>query len=96
MTQRLADKHSFGRKLLLAAIGVAVVAGPVVFGLVNAPQVRAQSPPTTDAPLPSFEIASIKPNHAEDPHGFIRSPGPGRFTVANVATETHNRICVQH
>ena len=51
MTERMANKLSFGRKLLLAAIGIAAVAGPVVFGLVNAPQIRAQSPPTTGCAL---------------------------------------------
>ena len=43
MTERMANKLSFGRKLLLAGVGVAAVAGPVVFGLVNAPQIRAAS-----------------------------------------------------
>ena len=71
MTQRMANKLSFGRKLLLAAIGIAAVAGPVVFGLVNAPQVRAQSTQTTSAPLPSFEVASIKPNRSGDIRFFI-------------------------
>ncbi len=43
MTQRLGYKLSFGRKLLLASIGLAVLAGPVLLGLLNATQVRAQS-----------------------------------------------------
>jgi len=80
MTQRLADKLSFGRKLLLAAMGIAAAAGPVVFGLANAPHVRAQSPQTASAPLPSFEVASIKPNRSGDAHVWI-SGDPGRFTV---------------
>ena len=62
MTQRVANKLSFGRKLLLAAVGIAAVAGPVVFGLMNAPQIRAQSTQTAGGPLPSFEVASIKPS----------------------------------
>src|SRR5271157_1575803 len=43
MTQRMANKLSFGRKLVLAAFGIGVIAGPVVFGFVNVPQMRAQS-----------------------------------------------------
>jgi uncharacterized protein (TIGR03435 family) len=69
MTEGMANKLSFGRKLLLAAIGIAAIAGPVVFGLVNAPQIRAQSTPTIGATLgqtaPSkltFEVATVKPS----------------------------------
>ncbi len=80
MTQRIANKLSFGRKLLLAALGIAAVAGPVVFGLVVAPQIRAQSTQTTSAPMPSFEVASIKPNRSGDDHLWINFQA-GRFTV---------------
>src|ERR1700691_3801684 len=66
-TQRLAYKASFGRNLLAAAITIAAVAGPPVFGLVNSPQARAQSPQTTDVSLPSFEVASIKPDPSKLP-----------------------------
>jgi uncharacterized protein (TIGR03435 family) len=67
MAQRKAGKLSVGTKLLLAAIGMAaVVAGPVAFGLVNAPQIRAQATQTTAGPLPSFEVASIKPDRSGD------------------------------
>jgi uncharacterized protein (TIGR03435 family) len=80
MTQRGAERLSFGRKLLLAAIGVAALAGPVVFGLVNPSQVRAQSTQTTGVPLPSFEVASVKRNLSGPPGTRIMIP-PGRFTV---------------
>jgi bla regulator protein BlaR1 len=43
MTQRLGYKLSLGRKLLLASAVLAVVGGPVLLGLLNATQVRAQS-----------------------------------------------------
>lgn len=67
MTERRADKLSFGRKLLLAAIGIAAVAGPLLWGLKGAPQVRAQKTQAGDAPLPSFEVASIKLSRARSP-----------------------------
>ena len=65
MTQRAADKLSFGRKLLLTGIGIALIAGPVVFGLVNAPQIRAQSPAvpqweTAAGGKMKFEVASVR------------------------------------
>jgi bla regulator protein BlaR1 len=84
MTLKLAKRLSFGRKALLAAAGIAALTGPVVFGLMNAPQSRAQSPAATAVPAPSFDVASIKPNH-EGGGRFRIGVEPGRF-VANNAT----------
>jgi uncharacterized protein (TIGR03435 family) len=86
MTQRLENKLSFSRKLLLAAIGIAAVAGPVMFGLVNAPQIHAQSPPTAGAPLPSFEVASIKPNRSRELNISIGFE-PGRFIASGTTVK---------
>jgi uncharacterized protein (TIGR03435 family) len=80
MEHRRAKQLSFARKLLLAAIGTAAVAGPVVFGLFTAPQTRAQAPQTTGASLPSFEVAPIRPNRSGDNHFWIQFD-PGRFRV---------------
>ena len=41
---------------------LAIIISFVVSGLLNASQMRPQSTPTPRAPLPSFEVASIKPN----------------------------------
>ena len=75
MTERFTHKLNAGRKLLLAAIGVAVVAGPLLWGLITAPQVRAQKTQAGDAPLPTIEIASIKLSTVPHPqrdygHGY--------------------------
>ncbi len=86
MTQHLAKELSLGRKLLLAAAGLVVVAGPIVVGLVNAPPSSAQSPPAAAAALPSFEVASIKPNKTGDRGGRLMIP-PGRFSTSNVPLE---------
>jgi uncharacterized protein (TIGR03435 family) len=64
MTGRIVSELSFSRKLLLAAICITGIVGPVVFGLVNAPQIRAQSTETTGTPLPSFGVASINPDRS--------------------------------
>jgi uncharacterized protein (TIGR03435 family) len=62
----MALRHSFSRKLPLAAVGIAVVVGPVVMSFVNAQQMRAQAPQTASAPLPTFEVASIRPHRPGD------------------------------
>lgn len=82
--QRSKGKVSAGRKCLLAAIGVAVITGPVLFGLASAPRVSARAPQATDAPLPSFEVASIKENHSGVLSRLFQFPGPGRFSTLNM------------
>ncbi|MGH9584674.1 MAG: M56 family metallopeptidase, partial [Bryobacteraceae bacterium] len=85
MTQRVAHRIDFARKALLAAAGTLAVAGPLVFGLMNASQGRAQSPArATTAAKPKFEVASIKPAKSTGRFRGIRvSPG-GRFVATNV------------
>jgi bla regulator protein BlaR1 len=79
MTQGLASRLSFGRKLLLFAAGMTAVAGPIVFGLMNASQSRAQN-----APSATFEVASVKPAKAGSPGMFIRNDPNGRFSANNI------------
>jgi uncharacterized protein (TIGR03435 family) len=86
MTERVANQLGLGRKLLLAAIGIAVITVPIVFGLMNPTHTQAQATTTTSAPLPSFEVASIKPNRSADDHFWI-SFDPGRFRVTDATTE---------
>src|SRR5262249_32955108 len=45
-----------GKKIVLAMMGVAAFAAPVLLGVLNTPAIRAQSAPAT----PKFEVASIK------------------------------------
>jgi uncharacterized protein (TIGR03435 family) len=82
MTQYSPGKLGFGKKLLLLAVVVAAVAIPVVFGLLNAPRIRPQSKQSAAAPLPSFEVASIKPNRSRDTLRGAEWP-PGRYTATN-------------
>ena len=76
----MAGRLSFSGKLLLVAVGIGAFAATVIIGFVDAPQIRAQSIPATDARLPSFEVASVKPNHSvvTRPVVWFR---PGRLTV---------------
>lgn len=63
MTEGLARRLDFRRKMLLGAVGLAAVLVPVVSGLPNAAQTRIQAQveaPTVNAL--AYDVASIKPN----------------------------------
>lgn len=84
MTGATARRLNAGKRLLLGAAGIAAVAVPVIFGLINAPQGRAQSQGKTDgAPPIKFEVASIRKS---DPNSRrttqMVQPG-GRFEATN-------------
>jgi bla regulator protein blaR1 len=69
MTQRLAGKLCLERKVPLGIFAIAVIAAPLIYGVVSsprgltqAPQMRAQpSPEDGTGALPSFEVVSVKP-----------------------------------
>jgi bla regulator protein BlaR1 len=79
MTERIARKLDFGRKLLLSTAGVLALALPLVFGVVNAPPVRAQEPAeSAGAGAPLYKSASIQPhksvNAVNEPFDVMFSP----------------------
>jgi uncharacterized protein (TIGR03435 family) len=99
MAERTGGRLDTGRKLLLAAAGMAAVAGPIVFGLMTASPGRAQSQsaPASNGQInawpgsaasPSslkFEVASLKPSHTDERSGGIRpAPGGERYVASNV------------
>ena len=56
----------------------AIIAAALLFGLINTPKIRAQTPPAPDAALPSFEVVSIKPDRS----GMISTKySPNRYTA---------------
>ena len=65
-----------GKKLLLAALAMGTVAGPIVLGLMQAHPSAGQVL-HANGPLPSFEVASIKPNHSGDRRSSIGAAGRG-------------------
>ena len=65
-----------------AGIVISSVFGLVMMGLVIAPQAGAQSAQPALATMPSFEVASIKPNRSGD-GGMRFQNTPGRFVVNN-------------
>jgi len=74
MTHRIAPKLDLGRKLLLAAAGLAAVATPLIVGMAEAPATQAQEQPAARL---AFEAASVKENKAGDPRSSRLSFLPG-------------------
>ena len=74
------------RKLLLAIAGIAAVALPIGIGLVNAPPslAQTQSNISAAAPLPQFEVASIKPAAPDQRGQFIRPGANGGLNINNM------------
>jgi uncharacterized protein (TIGR03435 family) len=85
MRQLLGGNSGFGTKALLAFIGISIVVVLPIFGVVNAPLLRAQSSQTeqtTNASLPVFEAASIKPNNSAS-LSMSGSVGDNLFRMSN-------------
>lgn len=66
MSEHVARKLDLTRKLLLSAAGLVALALPVLFGLLNSTQSRAQSlAGNTNAVAPTYEVISIKPTKSD-------------------------------
>jgi uncharacterized protein (TIGR03435 family) len=84
--QCTAYRLSFGMKVLLAGSRAAAITGVLVFGLVSAHQVCAQSAQTTGSPSPSFEAVSIKVDKsASGRHSLSPNLPGGRLRAINVS-----------
>jgi bla regulator protein blaR1 len=89
-TAGVAHALAFSKRLLLAATGLAVVAGPGAIGFLHVPVGRAQS--QAAKPL-SFEVASVKPSRPPaDGHNahFKISGGPGTKDPSRFACENYD------
>jgi bla regulator protein BlaR1 len=76
MTEQIARKLNFGRKLLLSTAGVLALALPLVFGLLNAPKMRAQEQAATPGAGASNVEIMIKSDAGAGAHrvGMMYSP----------------------
>jgi bla regulator protein BlaR1 len=85
MTRRALYNLSLGKKLLLAGAGMVAIGMPVVIGILNAPEVRAQSDTATHL---AFEVTSVRLNRSADLRGwgFDFLPG-GRFKATNLSLD---------
>ena len=86
MTERLARELDFSKKLLLSTSAVLAFALPITFGLVNAPQIRAEAQvDNAIAVAPAYKSASIRPHKSgkgvDEPVGVLF--GPDSFTASN-------------
>jgi uncharacterized protein (TIGR03435 family) len=83
MTAGAGNRLGLGKTLLLVAMGTAFVAGPFAAGFVNAVHLRAQLL-HANGPLPSFEVASLKPGRYDDTNFGFRIT-PARFQAENAS-----------
>ncbi len=60
MTQRATNNRKLGSKLIFATTGILVAFGLLAFRPIGASQIRGLATQARGAPLPSFEVASIK------------------------------------
>lgn len=74
-------------RLLLAALAAGTVAGPVTLGLMLTHPLAGQILHAT-GPLPSFEVASIRPDHSGSSGGHIGYGGFGAPMDRFIATNT--------
>ncbi|MGH9345183.1 MAG: M56 and DUF3738 domain-containing protein, partial [Terriglobia bacterium] len=97
MTQRVGHRIGFARKALLAAAGALAVAGPLLFGLMNAPEGRAQTTAAEPSGAkPKFEVASIKPDKSGRENLFRIRVAPGyRFYADNITPQQLIEIAYQ-
>jgi len=96
MTHRRSLNLDLGRKLLLAAMAATAVAGPIVFGLLQATPSHGQSQPkpqNATSGTSSFEAPFIEPNTTDTPMAGFSIKGkpfsamlfkPDRFMATNV------------
>jgi bla regulator protein blaR1 len=93
MSEHVAQKLDFSRKLLLTIAGVLAIAVPIFFGLMHATPGRAQSQnDNTSARFESFTITPIQPSDSAPNTGAKQMTqfmfGPKGFLATNVTLQT--------
>jgi uncharacterized protein (TIGR03435 family) len=87
MPESLARKMDLRRKRLLAAAGLLAVRVPIVLGILDPTQSRAQSQAqNTTAIEPGYEVASVKPNKAGSDQSRLIFP-PDGIAATNVTLQ---------
>jgi uncharacterized protein (TIGR03435 family) len=72
------------RKVALCATAALMIGVPVGFGMLHAMQEPTQLVHATSAPMPEFEVVSIKPNHESRP-GRMIGMSPTGFTAKHAS-----------
>ena len=87
VNRTLGESLTLRRKIALTLVALAAISAPIAAGLLNAPA-RAQSNPSaaanTDAPLPSYDVVSVKPNNAPG-ITLMGGDSPGAFRATNAS-----------
>jgi len=93
MTNRIVLRLNSVKKIVLASVGIGVLALPIIVGMMNAPAIEAQS----TAPRPKFDVVSVK--SCKDEPGRMKGAGnssPGRLsTGCSVLVDENNLGLVQ-
>ncbi len=92
MTHRSGVALSFGRKLILSAAALLVLAAPIGFGMLHgqaSPQSHPDSSLSSDVAsgVPKFEVAAIKPSSASDGR-FMMMMTPDGTSLRGVSART--------
>jgi bla regulator protein blaR1 len=87
MTERIARKLNFGKKLLLSTAGVLVLALPLIFGMVNAPKMRAQEQAATPGASTSNVELMVKSGAGGENHRVAMMYSPTGFKAMNTTLQ---------
>ncbi len=83
MSEQIARKLDFSKKLLLSVAGLLAVAVPIAFGLPHASQTHAQSQDQNHAAIaPVLEVISITPNKTGEPMAGFKIIGRPAHAIA--------------
>src|SRR2546429_6979186 len=95
MTHRTAHQLEGGKKLLLAAMGIAAVTAPIAMGLAHPAPVRLRPQAQgADALVPEYQVLSLKPNKSGNTIDKLILFRPNRFTATNFTLR--GLICVAY
>ena len=95
MTHRTAHQLEGGKKLLLAAMGIAAVTAPIAMGLAHPAPVRIRPQAQgADALVPEYQVLSLKPNKSGNTIDKLILFRPKRFTATNFTLR--GLICVAY
>src|SRR6266853_4522944 len=92
MTEEVVGKRDFSRKLLLAVVGFAAVAVPLMSGLLHATQSRAEFQASNTATVPVYEAASIRPRKFDSGGMISWDFRPDGFTAKNITLQVLIRM----
>lgn len=87
MTGDLVRRFSGRRRAHLAGLGSAFIGVLLALGLASARRIDAQAQSadgTNGGALPSFQVASVKPDHSGAPNRFFRFADPSRISISNM------------